>query len=463
MMDKLVSEQREYFLSGSTIDVDKRIVLLKELKECVREHERDVLEALKLDLGKPEFEAFVSEIAHFYAELDYILSHLKRWSRPKRRLTPFVNFPGVSYTYRQPYGVVLIISPWNYPFDLAMVPLAYAVAAGNTVVLKPSEVSSNTSRVISKIVSSVFDERHVAVVEGGAEVAKALLAEKFDLIFYTGNPKVGRYVMECAAKNLTPVVLELGGKSPVVVWNEKDWETAVKRIVWGKCFNAGQTCIAPDYVILQKGMLDDFVSLFASWIKRFYGENVKASPYFGRIVNERHFLRLRTIIEAEKSNILFGGGFDEATLFIEPTVIKADGDSPSMQDEIFGPILPVLEMENIDDVIGFINERPEPLALYLFTSDAGLKRLFMERVRSGAFLSGDCLVHFVSVWLPFGGIGESGIGKYHGRWGFEAFTNEKAVMDRPRFLDLPIRYPPYKGWKFSFIKKLGKLLTNFGL
>lgn len=381
----------------------------------------------------------------------------------KRRLTPLVNCPGSSYTYRQPYGVVLIISPWNYPFNLALVPLIYAVAAGNTVVLKPSEVSENTSRIIAKVVDSVFDREHVAVVEGGPDVARALLEEKFDLIFYTGNPVIGRYVMEKAAKHLTPVVLELGGKSPVVVWKEKNLDVSVKRIVWGKCFNAGQTCIAPDYVLLEKGLFDQFVSLFSKWLGKFYGESVKATPHYARIINKRHFMRLRTVLEAEKDNIVLGGGWDEDALFIAPTLIKASPESPSMQDEIFGPILPVIEMESIEDMVNLINSRPEPLALYLFTSDSHIKRLFMERIRSGALLYGDCLVHFVSPWLPFGGIGESGIGKYHGKWGFEAFTNEKAIVDRPRVLDLPVRYPPYNKWKMSFIKRLGGFLTRFGV
>ncbi len=459
---ELVEKQREFFLSGGTASVDERRRLLKRLKEAVKENEELVLDALKLDLGKPRFEAYVSEVLHFYSEVDYAVSHIKRWSRPRRRLTPLLNLPAASYTYRQPYGVVLILSPWNYPFDLAMVPLVYAVAAGNTVVLKPSEVSENTSRILSRLIKEVFDERHVAVVEGGPEVAKGLLEERFDYIFYTGNPTVGRYVMEKASRHLTPVTLELGGKSPAIVCKEKDFELAVKRIVWGKCFNAGQTCIAPDYVLVERGRKEEFVRLFSRWVEVFYGD-VRTSPDYGRIVSQRHFDRLALLVEMEKDNVLYGGEMDRDQLFISPTVIDASWDSPSMQEEIFGPVLPVIEFESVDEVVDRISRMPEPLAVYLFTSDAGLRELFMRRVKSGALVCNDCLVHFVSPWLPFGGIGESGMGKYHGRWGFETFTNEKAVVHRANVMDLPVRYPPYKGWKLSFLRRLGRILTGFGI
>ncbi len=461
MFGELVAKQREFFLSGGTLGVEERIRYLKALKEVVSAREDAILAALKLDLGKPRFEAYISEVAHFHMEVDYALSHIKRWSRPKRRLTPLLHFPAASYTYRQPYGVVLIISPWNYPFDLAMVPLVYAVAAGNTAVVKPSEFSPNTSRILREIVEEVFPEEYVKVVEGEADVAKALLEEKFDYIFYTGSPVVGRYVMEAAAKNLTPVTLELGGKSPVVIWREDKWELAVKRVVWGKCFNAGQTCIAPDYVVLERGRLQEFADLFSHWIEAFYGD-IASSADYARIVNERHFYRLKMILDAERENIVYGGGTDKDRLFIEPTVVKADWDSPSMQEEIFGPILPVIEADDLQEVISKINSRPEPLALYLFTSEKEIQDIFMKRVRSGALVCGDCLVHFVSTWLPFGGIGESGMGKYHGRWGFETFTNKKAVMKRARMLDLPVRYPPYKSWKLSFLRKFGSFLCRFG-
>ncbi len=462
MFEELVSSQRNFFISGNTMDVDTRINYLKQLKDVVSSYEASVLDALKLDLGKPRFEAFISEVSHFYMEVDYAISHIKRWSKARRRLTPFLHFPAVSYTYRQPYGVVLIISPWNYPFDLAMVPLVYAIAAGNTAVVKPSEFSPNTAKIISKMLSEVFPEEYVTVVEGDASVARALLEQKFDYIFYTGSPMVGRYVMEAASKYLTPLTLELGGKSPVVIWEENNWDLAVKRIVWGKCFNAGQTCIAPDYVVLEKGRTWKFVSLFSKWIENFYGD-ISSSPDYARIVNERHFDRLKMIMDAEKGNILYGGRAERDRLFIEPTVVKATWDSPSMQDEIFGPVLPVIEAETVGEVLERVNQRPEPLAFYLFTSNRRLEEMFMRSIRSGAFISGDCLVHFVSTWLPFGGIGESGMGKYHGRWGFETFTNEKAIMKRPKVLDLPVRYPPYRSWKLSFIKKLGSVLTKFGL
>lgn len=462
MFNELVEAQRKFFLSGYTLNVQSRKEALRRLKSEVKKNERAIIEALRLDLGKPEFEAYVSEIAHFYMEVDHILSNIDSWTKKQRKPTPVINMPASSYTIRQPYGVVLIISPWNYPFNLAMVPLAYAITGGNTAILKPSEISEHTSRILNRIVSEVFDENYVKVIEGGADVANDLLNNKFDLIFYTGNPRVGRLVMKKASRNLTPVVLELGGKSPVVVWEKKNLDIATKRIAWAKCFNAGQTCIAPDYVIIEKGYLDRFVESFSKWIGKFYGSRLGESKDYARIVNHRHFDRLRKIIEAERDNILYGGGMDENSLFIEPTLIRANDDSPSMEDEIFGPILPVLEKENVEEVVSSINRKNEPLSIYLFTDSKSIEKYFLERTRSGAIIFGDCLVHFVSPWLPFGGIGESGMGKYHGKWGFECFTNEKAVMVRPGWPDIPIRYPPYSTWKLRLVKFVSRFL-NFGI
>ena len=462
MFRNLVESQRKFFLSGYTLKVESRKEALRSLKAEVKKNEEAIIEALRLDLGKPYFEAYVSEIAHFYTEVDHILSNIDGWVKKQRKPTPIINMPALSYTVRQPYGVVLIISPWNYPFDLAMVPLIYAIAGGNTVILKPSEISEHTGKILNRIISEVFEENYVKVVEGGAEVASDLLDNKFDLIFYTGNPRIARIVMEKASRNLTPAVLELGGKSPAIVWEKKNFDVAIKRITWAKCFNAGQTCIAPDYVILEKGYLDRFVGSFSKWIKKFYGSRMKESKDYARIINLKHFDRLRRIIEAEKDNILYGGEVEESSIFIGPTLVRADEDSPSMQEEIFGPILPVLEKENIEEVLGFINGRSEPLSIYLFTDSKSIKDHFLERTRSGAIIYGDCLVHFVSPWLPFGGIGESGMGKYHGKWGFECFTNEKAVMVRPDWPDIPVRYPPYNTWKIRFVKFISRFL-NFGI
>ncbi len=447
----IVKKQRLFFNSGKTLDVNFRLKALKKLKKAINKQETKLYEALKKDLNKPKFESFVGEIGFVVKEIDFVLKYLKEWAKPKKVPTDLVNFPAESYVYSQPFGVTLIFSPWNYPFHLTIMPLIGAISAGNTAVLKPSELSPYTSRAIKNLIESTFDEEYITVVEGEKEVSEALLNIKFDKIFFTGNTTVGKIVMKKAAEHLTPVTLELGGKSPVIVFSDANLKMAAKRIVWGKFFNAGQTCVAPDYMCIESKIYDKFTKYLINELKS-YTSIRKFEKNYSKIINKRHFNRLMNLIE--NSNVIFGGNYNREKLFIYPTLVEANVDDKIMEDEIFGPILPILEFKDYEAIKEYVRSKPKPLALYIFTESNKNKKKVLNEIQSGGVTINDTLIHLSSSRLPFGGIGESGMGTYHGLYSFEEFSQKRAVMDRKTYIEFPLRYPPYNSVKLGAVKKI---------
>lgn len=446
----IVNKQREFFEQGKTLSYESRKQALIKLKNCIRQNEDEIKAALKKDLGKSEFESYMSEIGLFYSTVDYNLKHLKKWMKPKKCGTPLTISPARSKTVASPYGVVLIISPWNYPFLLTLEPLAAALAAGNTCVVKPSELSPETTNVITKVVGDAFPEGLVSFVNGGVEESKALLEEKFDYIFYTGNTTVGRYVMEKASKHLTPVTLELGGKSPVVVTKTACLKLAARRIAFGKLLNAGQTCVAPDYVLVEQEVHDEFLKLLKEQITEMYGAQPVSNPVYGKIINRRHFDRICGLINKDK--VVFGGDTDEGALKIAPTIMDGvSAEDAVMGEEIFGPLLPVITVKNLDEAYSFIQKRPHPLALYLFTKNKNDEKRFMLGLQFGGGCVNDVMIHVSNHNLPFGGIGESGLGYYHGDYSFETFSHPKAILKNVTWIDMPVRYQPYSALKDKLI------------
>lgn len=451
-----INEQRKYFSTDETKDIDFRINKLKRLREVLKNEEEKVFEALRKDLMKSSFESYITEVAMVYDEINTQIKNIRRWSKRRRVKTPIVQFPAKSFVQLEPYGVVLIIGPFNYPFMLTMDPLIGAIAAGNTVVLKPSESAPETSKVLKSILEQVFDEKYVLHVnpERGKEVVEELLREKFDYIFFTGSAMVGKIVMKAAAENLTPVTLELGGKSPCIVDKDCKVELAAKRIVWGKAMNSGQTCVAPDYLYVHKDIEEKFIKKLEEEIKTQFGEEPLKSKDYSKMVNEREFNRVLSYINKDK--LVFGGTYNKETLQIEPTILKdVTWDDSVMEREIFGPILPILSFENLDDVVKIINSKDKPLALYYFSEDRNKIKKILNTTSSGGVTINDTLVHVSSSYLPFGGVGNSGMGEYHGKYSFDLFSNKKGVMDRKTFLDLKIRYAPFKN-KLTLVKKIMK-------
>ncbi len=433
-------------------DPAARKLALTKLLRAVRKHEKDVIAALAQDLGKPEFESIATETSYVISDLKYTLRNLDRWTRPRRVWPSLINFPSVDRIYSQPYGDVLVISPWNYPFQLALCPVIAAVAAGNRVVLKPSEMAQNTASIIELIIAEAFDPVHVEVFHGGAEVSTRLLERKWDYIFFTGSVRVGRIVAQAAARNLTPVTLELGGKNPCIVDDSANLEVAARRICWGKFVNAGQTCIAPDYVLAHRNIRPRLMELLKAEIIRAYGENPSKSPDFARIVDKANHHRLVRMLEGE--NVFFGGEADPDAKYISPTIV--DGvrpDSLLMEEEIFGPILPVLEYADDRELASFIDRHPKPLSLYVFSGRASFAQKWIKDTSFGGGCINDTMVHFANRRLPFGGIGTSGLGAYHGKLGFDTFSHRKAILDRGTWMDVRLRYPPY-GRKAGLVKKL---------
>lgn len=446
----IVDKQRNYSKSRVMHPIPKRIEILTKLKLIIEAHSKDICEALYTDLGKSEFEAYLAEIDFVLHEISSCIKSVKKWSTPSRVGSPLTVFPARSFIRPEPLGNILIIGPWNYPFMLVMSPLIGAIAAGNTVTVKPSEVSSATSKLIYTMISGNFEEELIAVVEGGIPETTELLAQKFDHIFYTGNAVVGRIVMEKAAKHLTPVTLELGGKSPCLVFTEQI-DLAAKRIIWGKFFNNGQTCVAPDYLLMPEAKVDEFIKSCERWLNTFYGKDISSSKDYGRIINENHFDR--NISYLEDANVLLGGEYKRTSLFIAPTIIKVSADANSMQEEIFGPILPILTTETISQAVDFINDRDKPLACYGFLDKAIDESQLIGSVSSGGMVINDTLIHLSNDNLPFGGVGASGMGAYHGRHSFNLFSHKKAVVKRYFALENDLRYPPYKG-KLALIRKI---------
>ncbi|WP_069649917.1 aldehyde dehydrogenase [Caloranaerobacter ferrireducens] len=451
---KIIDKQREYFRKGITLDIDFRINMLKVLRRAIIENERLILKALKEDLKKSDFEGYETEIGIVLDEMRYVIKNLRSWAKPKKVKTPITQFISNSYIYSEPYGVTLIIAPWNYPFQLVMAPLIGSISAGNCSIIKPSEYAPYTSKIISKIISENFEEEFIAVVEGGIEVNKALLKEKFDYIFFTGSVNVGKIVMEAASKYLTPVTLELGGKSPCIVDEDADIDLAAKRIVWGKFLNAGQTCVAPDYLYLHKNIKNHFIKSAVKFIKGFFGENPLKSEDYTRIINIKHFNRLKNLLK--DGDILYGGDFDEEKLYIAPTIIdNVTWEDSVMQEEIFGPILPLLVFEELDEVIETVNIHPKPLALYYFSNDKEKQERVIKEISFGGGCINDTIVHLATPYLPFGGVGNSGMGSYHGKASFDTFSHKKSVLKKSNLIDIPLRYPPYKG-KINLLRKILK-------
>jgi len=420
------------------------------------EGEASFTTALGRDLGKSAIEGFVTEIALVRAEIDYALQHLDGWLRPEKAHVPTKQLPGRARIHRDPLGVVLIIGPWNYPIQLVLAPLVGALAAGNAAVLKPYEVSEHSSHALAKLVPQYLDPEAVSVVEGGVRETTALLDERWDHIFYTGNGTVGRVVMAAAAKHLTPVTLELGGKSPTIVDRSANLDVAARRIAWGKYINAGQTCVAPDYVLVDRQVEGPLAARLRDTVLRFYGDDPSASSDYGRIINDRHFARLARMLDDEGAGeVIFGGERDEADRYIAPTALRGtDPTAPIMQEEIFGPVLPLLAVDNMDAAIDFVNTRDKPLALYVFAENQAVSDRIVNHTAAGGVCVNATVFHLVVPGLPFGGVGESGMGAYHGRASFEAFSHAKSVLSKPTSVDPSIAYPPYRGLKAKLLRRL---------
>ena len=443
-ISEIVAKQRVYYNTGVTLNVEHRIEALKKLRACLVENEATIAAALQSDLGKSAMESYMCETGLVISEISYLLRHIRRFAQEKTVVTPIAQFASRSYKKPMPYGVTLIMSPWNYPLLLTLDPLADAIAAGNTAVIKPSAYSPATSELLEKLISSIFPAEYVAVVTGGRAENARLLDEKFDYIFFTGSKSVGKTVLEKAAVHLTPTTLELGGKSPCIIDSSANLKLAARRIVFGKYLNCGQTCVAPDYILCHKSVKEQFAAYLKAEIARQYGTDYRNNPTYGKIISKKHFDRVVRLIDSSKT--IVGGGYDEQTLKIEPTVLDhVTWDDPVMQEEIFGPVLPILTFESIDEVIGIVNSHDKPLALYIYAEDKAVIRKVTSRCAYGGGCVNDCVIHLATSEMGFGGVGESGMGSYHGKTGFDTFTHYKSIVDKKTWMDLPMRYQPYRG------------------
>lgn len=437
-------------------DIDFRKQSLTKLLNAITMNEEEIVKALYDDFKKPAFETVLTETNYVISELKETIKNIHKWAKPRRVLPSILNFPSTDYIYKEPYGKVLVIAPWNYPFQLAFCPLVAAVAAGNQVVVKPSELTPNTSKIVAKIIRETFDENHVKAIEGGIEVSQDLLSKRWDYIFFTGSVAVGKIVAKAAAENLTPVTLELGGKNPCIVDEKANLKLAAKRIVWGKFINAGQTCIAPDYILVSQKVKSKFIDYLKDEITIAYGENPELSPDFARIVNEKNWSRLVKMLFNE--TVICGGKTNSKDWFFAPTLLDEPKlDSLVMQEEIFGPILPIISYQNEDDLHPIISRFEKPLSLYVFTENKFFIRRIIKNYSFGGGCINDTVIHFSNNRLPFGGVGYSGIGAYHGKLSFDVFSHKKAIVKKANWLDLPLRYAPYEG-KLNNIKKILKWL-----
>lgn len=454
-IQELLQRQREFFASGATRSAKYRMQALERLRQTILGQEKRILAALKEDLNKSEFEGYMSEVGIVLDEIRYQLRHIKKWVKPKRVKTPLAQFCSAGFQVAEPYGVTLVISPWNYPFQLSLAPLVGAVAAGNCVLVKPSAYAPATSQIVSEIVSACFPQGHAAVVQGGREKNKLLLQQRFDYIFFTGGTSVGRLVMESAAQHLTPVSLELGGKSPCIIDQTADLKLAAKRVAFGKALNCGQTCVAPDYLLIHRQVKEVFIGHLQEALRDFLGEAPLENPNYPRMVNEKHFDRVCGLMAGEK--IRWGGGNCRETLKIEPTILdEVSPESPVMGQEIFGPLLPVLSFDSLEEAVSFVNARPKPLACYLFTTDKKAEKMVLEQVSFGGGCINDTIIHLATSEMGFGGVGESGMGSYHGKSSFDTFSHYKSIVKKANFIDLPMRYHPYT----SFHEKLVRLFLR---
>jgi aldehyde dehydrogenase (NAD+) len=446
-----VATQRQFFRSGATLSYAFRIERLKTLKKLVQQHEADIFAAMHADLGRADHETFVAENVVVFDELNAAIKHLKQWMRPTRVSSPLQLKPAACSNTHQPLGRVLIIAPWNYPFHLSLAPLVGAIAAGNCAIVKPSEMAPNASAVLAHIINQHFDPAHVQVIEGDRTTATQLLHHQHDLIFYTGGLAVAKSIYAEAAKHLTPVVMELGGKCPCIIHHDADLKVAARRVVWAKFMNAGQTCLAPDHLIVHRDAKDRFIALLISTIKAFYGSDPMASDRWCRIVNARHFDRIMGLRNG--CTVVHDGGSDRIGLKIGPTLLEiAAMDAPIMQEEIFGPLLPVLTYTSMDEALALANHSPDPLALYLFTKDDGVKAQVLQGTRSGGVGINDCMLQAANGNMPFGGVGQSGLGSYHHRYSFDTFSHQRAIMDKSTWFDPSMRYPPYSKTNLDMLK-----------
>ncbi|MRH42199.1 aldehyde dehydrogenase family protein [Aquibacillus halophilus] len=440
---RMLNKQKDFFYTAKTKSISFRIDALENLKQAIKKNEDLLMSALKADLNKSAFDTYTTEIGILYEEIKFNKRHLNDWSKPKKVKTPITHTGSRSFIYSEPYGSALVIAPWNYPFQLAIAPIIGAIAAGNCVVLKPSELTPTTSGVLRKLISETFPEEYICVVEGGVETSQALLTEPFDYIFFTGSIAVGKVVMEAAAKNLIPVTLELGGKSPTIVHEDAHLKLAAKRIAWGKFTNAGQTCVAPDYLYVHRQVKQQFLNELQHAIIELYGEHPLTNDDYTHIVSEKHFDRLTSLLNVE--NQWYGGKVDKDNLVIEPTVlIDINWSDKIMEDEIFGPILPIIDYEELTDVINEVNSQPKPLALYLFSESNDVQETVLKNISFGGGCINDTIYHLSSPHLPFGGVGSSGMGSYHGKSGFDTFSHKKSIMKQTTKFDIPLRYPNVK-------------------
>ncbi len=451
-IDNIYEKQRAFFASHQTKNIEFRLEKLKKLKSSIEKYEPEILEALWKDLRKSKEEAILTEISIVNRELDYHIKNLIKWARPAKVSTPVFLWPSSGKVYTEPLGNVLIIAPWNYPFQLLMNPLVGAISAGCCAILKPSEETANVSAVMEKMINETFEEKYIAIVQGDHETGAYLLQKRFDMIFFTGSTRVGKIMMKAAAEHLTPVVLELGGKSPCIVHENANIRIAGKRIGWGKAINAGQTCIAPDYLLVHQSVKEELLEKIAEHFVETYGENIQNSEYYPRIVNQKSFDRLEDQLQKTKGNIRFGGKIDRNKLYISPTILDGiESDDVLMQEEIFGPILPVITYTHLVGALNYINSKPKPLALYYFGKKEKAEEI-LKKTTSGGSCINDTLMHIGNHNLPFGGVGYSGQGRYHGKESFLAFSHQRAVVNSPTWLDLAFRYPPFK--YFDLVRKL---------
>ncbi len=453
MYAKMTAQQRNFFQEGKTRSLAFREEQLTRLKKMIEDNEARILAALKADLGKSHEEGYLTEVGFVLNELNYMLKNLVRFARPKKVPTPLAYFSSRSRVMPEPYGVVLIISPWNYPFQLTLAPLVGAIAAGNCTMIKPSEHSTHTTALLKELMAKTFDPGYIKVVTGEIPETQALLKQKFDYIFFTGSGPVGKIVMQAAAQHLTPITLELGGKSPCIIEPDVDLKLTARRVAWGKFLNAGQTCVAPDYILINKEIKADFLKELRLALEQFYGNDPHTSEHFGRIINDRHFQRLTGLLA--DGTVVCGGETKRDALYIAPTILtNVDTNSALMEEEIFGPLLPVLSYERLEEAVDFVNTKPKPLALYFFSRSAAKVDYVLTHTSSGGVCINDTISHMTSKWLPFGGVGPSGMGNYHGRASFAAFSHNKSVLKTGFRFDLKPKYPPYR----TSLRTLRKLL-----
>lgn len=451
-----LKEHKAYFNTGETRDIDFRIAQLKKLKMAIKKYENDILDALYKDLGKSEFEGYATEVGFTLNSISYMVKNLKKWAKVKKVRTSLYQFPSRGYIFHEPYGTVLIIGPFNYPFQLLIEPLIGAMAAGNCVILKPSEVTGNIAKLIKKIIEETFDSEYIRVIEGEKEVTSELINSPLDYIFFTGSVNVGKIIMEAASKNLVPVTLELGGKSPAIVDKSANLDVIVDRLLFGKFVNVGQTCVAPDYVLVNKEIKEKFIERIKVVINNFYGNDIIESKDYGRIASERHFDRLVNLIEYDREKIVFGGNYNKEKLFIEPTVLSdVSYEDKVMEEEIFGPILPILEYEDLDETIEVLKRQHKPLALYVFTENKEVEKKVLNNISFGGGCVNDAISHVAETYLPFGGVGNSGIGAYHGKASFQVFSHKKSVLKKSTKFNIKLIFPPY-GNKVDLVRKFFK-------